>query len=113
MSRPQRCQVDPTASEAAWSVYLLRCGDGTLYCGIAKDVEARLAQHREGKGARYTKGRGPLEVVYREACLSQSEALKREMGIKRMGREEKLTLTTEAADDADPADEKQKSASSA
>ena len=97
----------------SWWVYLLRCGDGTLYCGIAKDVEARLAQHREGNGARYTKGRGPLEVVFREGCESKSEALKREIRIKRMGREEKLKLTTEAADDADTADEKSESASSA
>lgn len=75
-----------------WWVYLLRCGDQTLYCGVAKDVDARLAQHREGKGARYTKGRGPLEVVYREACESQSDALRREIHIKRLGREDKLRL---------------------
>lgn len=78
-----------------WWVYLLRCGDGTLYCGIAKDLEARLAQHREGKGARYTKGRGPLELLYREACVSRSEALKRELRIKGMGRADKLKLGVE------------------
>lgn len=92
MSRPQRKPQDQSAQGAGWCVYLLRCGDGTLYCGIAKDVDARLAQHREGKGARYTKGRGPLEVVYREACETKSEALKRELRIKRMGRAEKLGL---------------------
>ncbi|HET8715147.1 MAG TPA: GIY-YIG nuclease family protein [Holophagaceae bacterium] len=51
----------------AWTVYLLRCGDGTLYCGIARDAEARLAQHQAGKGAKYTRGRGPLKLVHAEA----------------------------------------------
>ena len=73
-------------------MYLLRCGDGTLYCGIAKDVEARLAQHRAGKGARYTKGRGPLLLVYREGCASRPAALRREAAIKRLGRAAKLEL---------------------
>ena len=76
----------------AWSVYLLRCGDGTLYCGIARDVEARLAQHRAGKGAKYTRGRGPLELVHAEAWPSRSEALKRERAVKRLSRAEKLAL---------------------
>lgn len=75
-----------------WWVYLLRCGDGTLYCGIALDVEARLAQHGEGKGAKYTRGRGPLELVYREACATKGEALRREREIKRMRREGKTRL---------------------
>ena len=81
----------------SWFVYLLRCGDSTLYCGIAKDVETRLAQHRDGKGARYTKGRGPLEVVYFESCPTKSEALKRELRIKRMSRGEKLGLLESGA----------------
>ena len=76
-----------------WWVNLLRCGDGSFYCGIAKDIEARLAQHREGQGARYTRGRGPLEVVYREACASRSEALRRELQIKRMRAEGKRELS--------------------
>ncbi|MFR4201505.1 MAG: GIY-YIG nuclease family protein [Flavonifractor plautii] len=52
----------------SWWVYILRCGDGTLYTGTAADVERRLAAHRRGRGAKYTRGRGPLAVVYREAC---------------------------------------------
>jgi putative endonuclease len=76
----------------SWSVYLLRCGDGTLYCGIALDVEARLAAHRTGKGARYTKGRGPLVLVHVEALPDKSSALRRELEIKRMGRGAKLAL---------------------
>jgi len=79
-----------------WWVYLLCCGDGTLYCGIALDVEARLKQHREGKGAKYTRGRAPLEVVHQEPCASKSEALRRERQIKRMRREAKLRLGRQA-----------------
>jgi predicted GIY-YIG superfamily endonuclease len=75
-----------------WFVYLLRCGDGTLYCGIALDVEARLKQHQEGKGAKYTRGRGPLELVYREACVTKAAALRREREIKRLRRGAKLRL---------------------
>ena len=75
-----------------WWVYLLRCGDGTLYCGIALDVDARLKQHQEGKGAKYTRGRGPLELVYREATDTKPEALRREREIKRMPRSAKLRL---------------------
>ena len=75
-----------------WFVYLIRCGDHTLYCGIALDVEARLKQHQEGKGAKYTRGRGPLELAYREACGNRASALKRERAIKRLRREAKLRL---------------------
>ena len=76
----------------AWYVYILRCGDGSLYCGIAHDVEKRLAQHRCGKGAKYTRGRGPLELVYCEEQPTHSEALKREAAIKRLTRPQKLEL---------------------
>ncbi|HTL99026.1 MAG TPA: GIY-YIG nuclease family protein [Holophagaceae bacterium] len=77
---------------ATWHLYLLRCGDGTLYCGIALDVEARLKQHQEGKGAKYTRGRGPLELVYSEPCGTRPEALRREREVKRMPRAAKLAL---------------------
>ncbi len=75
-----------------WWVYLLRCSDGTLYCGIALDVAARLKQHEEGKGAKYTRGRGPLDLVYREACASKPAALRRERAIKRLPRARKAAL---------------------
>jgi len=75
-----------------WWVYLIRCADGTLYCGIALDVEARLEQHQVGKGAKYTRGRGPLVLVYREACGTKAEALRRERVIKRMPRTRKAAL---------------------
>ncbi|NWJ39351.1 MAG: GIY-YIG nuclease family protein [Geothrix sp.] len=85
-----------------WSVYLLQCGDGTLYCGIALDVAARLAQHQAGKGAKYTRGRGPLELVYREACGTKAEALRRERAVKRMSRAGKLQLARSMAGTMDP-----------
>ncbi len=75
-----------------WIVYLLRCGDGTLYAGITNDLEARLAAHRSGRGARYTRGRGPLEVVHVERRRSKGAALRREYALKRMRRADKLAL---------------------
>ena len=78
-----------------WKLYILRCGDGTLYTGITTDVEKRLEAHRTGKGAKYTRGRGPLELVYREDCGDHSAALKREIEIKRLSREEKEKLISE------------------
>ena len=76
-------------TEKKWFLYILRCGDGSLYTGTTTDVEARLAQHRAGKGAKYTRGRGPLEVVYTEKCEDHSAALKRELAVKALPREEK------------------------
>ena len=69
-----------------WQVYIVRCGDDTLYTGIARDAEKRFAQHQAGRGARYTRGRGPLALVYVEAASSHGEALRREAGIRRLGR---------------------------
>ena len=73
-------------------VYLLRCGDGTYYCGYTVDITARIAAHATGRGARYTRGRGPLELVYSEVYRDRSEALRREAEIKRLGRREKMAL---------------------
>ena len=75
-----------------WCVYILRCGDGTLYTGATDDFPRRLAAHRAGKGAKYTRGRGPLEPGYRENCRDMSAALKREYAIKALPREKKLAL---------------------
>ena len=75
--------------ERKWYLYILRCGDGSLYTGITTDVPARLEAHRCGKGAKYTRGRGPLEVVYTEECENHSTALKRELAVKALPREEK------------------------
>ena len=73
-------------------VYILRCGDGTLYTGWTVDVERRLAQHRSGRGGRYTRSHLPVELVYREECPTRVGAMRREWEIKRMPRGAKLAL---------------------
>lgn len=75
-----------------WFVYILRCADGTLYTGATDDVARRVAVHNSGKGAKYTRGRCPVEVVYTEECDSFSAALKREYAIKQLTRAQKLEL---------------------
>nr|WP_297171987.1 GIY-YIG nuclease family protein [uncultured Agathobaculum sp.] len=72
--------------------YLLRCADGTLYCGWTNNLTARLAAHNSGHGAKYTRGRGPVTLVYSELFESQSEAMRREAEIKRMTRAQKQAL---------------------
>jgi predicted GIY-YIG superfamily endonuclease len=81
-----------TCRVATWYVYLLRCGDGTLYAGATTNVEARVAAHRRGKGARYTRGRGPLALVHCESHPDRAAALRREHEIKNMRRAAKLSL---------------------
>ena len=76
----------------SWFVYILRCGDGTLYTGVTDDVQRRLAAHRAGKGAKYTRGRGPLELVYTQEQPDKSAALRREFQIKKMTRPQKERL---------------------
>jgi putative endonuclease len=77
---------------ASYYVYLLRCADDTLYCGITNDVEARLAAHSAGTGARYTRGRGPLELVLKRRCRDKGSALRLEYKIKQLDRRDKLAL---------------------
>ena len=75
-----------------WILYILECGDGTLYTGITNDLSHRLRAHQAGKGAKYTRGRGPITLRYTEACESHSQALQRELQIKKMTREQKWAL---------------------
>ena len=75
-----------------WKLYILRCGDGTLYTGITVDVAHRFQMHQSGKGAKYTRGRGPLELVYVEECGTHSQALQREIAVKRLNRQDKMKL---------------------
>jgi predicted GIY-YIG superfamily endonuclease len=77
---------------AEWVLYILECGDGTLYTGITDDLPRRLEKHCSGKGAKYTRGRGPLALRYREFCPDHSQALKREYAVKQLSRQEKLRL---------------------
>ena len=72
--------------------YILRCADGTLYCGWTSDLTARLAAHNSGKGAKYTRGRGPVTLVYSELFDTQSEAMRREAEIKKLTRAQKQAL---------------------
>ena len=77
-------------------VYLLRCGDGTLYTGFTNDLARRLAAHNAGKGAKYTRGRRPVELVYWESFSNKSSALRREYAIKRPPRGEEHALMQSA-----------------
>ena len=72
--------------------YLVRCADGSLYCGWTNRLEERVRAHNEGKGAKYTKSRRPVELVYYEAFATKEEAMRREADIKQMTRKEKLAL---------------------
>jgi len=78
----------------SWTLYLLRCRDGSLYTGITTDLERRLAQHQKGLASRYTRSRRPVQVVYRETCEDRSHALKRERAVKTLSRQAKERLST-------------------
>lgn len=80
------------AEKSVWYLYMLRCGDNSLYTGITTDVDKRFAAHCAGRGAKYTRGRGPLTLVYRELCGTHSDALKREWDVKSMKRDQKEKL---------------------
>lgn len=73
-------------------VYILKCSDGTLYTGITNDIEKRIKKHNEDKGAKYTRGRGPVICKYLEKVADKGEALKREFEIKKMDKKEKVKL---------------------
>ena len=75
-----------------WTVYILRCADGTLYTGVTTDLERRLRMHHAGTAARYTRGRGPFVVFHVEEVGSRGDALRREIAIKRMSAAEKRVL---------------------
>jgi putative endonuclease len=79
-----------------WCVYLLRCGDDSLYAGVTNDLFRRLEAHRKGRGARYTRGRGPLQLVHCEPAKNRSAALRREHALKGLKRHEKLALVDAA-----------------
>ena len=82
--------------EKNWVLYMIECGDHTLYTGLTDDLDRRFRAHSEGKGAKYTRGRGPLILRYREECGSHSAALRRECAVKKLSRQEKLRLIREA-----------------
>ena len=79
-------------SGQGWVCYILRCADDTLYCGITNDLDKRITTHNAGTAAKYTRARGPVELVFVEGCADRSIALKREMEIKSLTRVKKLAL---------------------
>jgi len=104
MARRVTVEVEAKAKEVAvkklltevgngsWFVYLLRCADGTLYTGITNDVPRRLKQHNAGTASHYTRSRLPAVLVYQEPQASHSHALKRELAIKALSRQEKESM---------------------
>jgi putative endonuclease len=80
------------ATAADWQVYILKCFDGSLYTGITTDIEQRLTTHNAGKGAKYTRGRLPVKLLYAEPADNRATASQREAAIKKMNRAEKLRL---------------------
>lgn len=90
------CEMEEMEEESGpkWWVYLIRCGDGSLYTGIATDVDRRFGEHESQgpKGAKYTRGKLPLELVYRREEGTRSEACKEELRIKSLTRRQKLAL---------------------
>ena len=75
-----------------WQIYIIECRDGSLYTGITIDLEKRLAAHNAGKGAKYTTSRRPVRLIYSEGAANRSEASKRENAIKKLNRNDKLSL---------------------
>jgi putative endonuclease len=84
----------PASPHQTWFVYIARCADGSLYTGIARDVSARIAAHDAGRGARYTRGRGPLTLCAVRRCRGKGRALSLELAIKRLPRTAKEALLT-------------------
>ena len=81
--------------------YIVRCADGTLYTGWTDDIEKRLAAHNSGHGAKYTRSRRPVELVYQECFDTKEEAMSREWHIKRLSRAQKLALVASSRGSGD------------
>ncbi|HEY9072343.1 MAG TPA: GIY-YIG nuclease family protein [Candidatus Ozemobacteraceae bacterium] len=80
------------AADGGWFVYIVRCRDGTLYTGVTTDLDRRVQQHNDGTGARYTRSRRPVRLVHAEPCHNRGDALRRELAIKALSRDEKQLL---------------------
>ena len=83
----------------SWYLYILRCSDGTLYTGITDNIPRRLAAHRAGRGARYTRGRSPLTLVYQEEWENRGAASRREAAVKKMTRAQKEKLISRGGEE--------------
>ena len=82
--------------DESWILYVLRCADGSLYCGITNNLERRIEQHNAGSGARYTRGRGPVQLAHSWICSGRSEAAKAEAAFKKLTREQKHARIADA-----------------
>ena len=89
---PGKVTVTGKTASDPWYVYILQCGDRTLYTGITTELQRRLEQHNAGKASRYTRARLPVELLYSETTSNRTEAQKREYEIKQLTRREKLAL---------------------
>jgi len=87
-----RIQMTEVSTPDEWLVYILKCGDGSYYTGITKDLDKRIEEHRSGKGAKYLRGRGPLEIIFSKNADSHGAALKYEIKIKKLSKQEKTKL---------------------
>jgi len=88
--------TESKSKDKHWQVYILRCADNSLYTGVTNDIEARLLAHNNGAGARYTRGRLPVRLLYSEPAAGRSEAQKREAAIKKLSRDKKQALISAA-----------------
>ena len=102
MEEPRSLQQNIDSARPAWEVYFVRCRDNTLYAGIARDATKREAVHNSGQGAKYTRSRLPVTLVYREQCPDHSAALRREIALKKLTRTEKEALIAAAQEDTAP-----------
>jgi putative endonuclease len=91
-TRAEPWSIHRAKGTVTWIVYILECADNSLYTGITKNLDRRIAEHAAGKGAKYTKGRGPFRLVYRETCEGRAEASRRETTIKSLDRGQKRLL---------------------
>ena len=87
-----RKRLSENLQNAVWYVYIVRCRNDALYTGVTTDLARRVKEHNEGKGARYTRANGPVELVYSERAEGHAHALRRELAIKRLSRGKKLEL---------------------
>jgi putative endonuclease len=87
-------QIPAPMTAATWSLYILRCGDGSFYTGVTTDIGRRFREHEAGRASRFTRTRRPVALVYQETCGSRSQALVRECAVKSMGRQGKEDLVS-------------------
>ena len=85
-------RIPAQTTEATWSLYILKCGDGSFYTGVTTDIDRRIREQEKGRASRFTRSRRPVVLVYQEKCGSRSQALSRECAVKSMGRQGKEDL---------------------